>query len=177
VLTSGLLRGVLIGAIISLLLLLRRAAHPHVAVLGRIPGTRRYSDIERHTDNEPVPGVFIFRPEGSLLYFNCDHVRDTVLAGVRAADPPPRAIICDLSASPFIDLAGAQMLLRLAEDLRGLGMPLRVVEALASVRDKLRLEQLDRLVESIDRFTSVADAVEELQPQLASAVQPADACD
>ena len=56
VLTSGLLRGVLIGAVISIILLIRRASRPNVAFLGRIPGSRRYSDLERHPDNEPVPG-------------------------------------------------------------------------------------------------------------------------
>ena len=54
VLGAGLLRGVLIGAIISLVLLVRRASRPHVAFLGRIPGTRRFSDLARHADNEPV---------------------------------------------------------------------------------------------------------------------------
>jgi MFS superfamily sulfate permease-like transporter len=48
VLGSGLLRGVMIGAVISLVQLLRRASRPHVAILGRIPGTRRFSDRERH---------------------------------------------------------------------------------------------------------------------------------
>src|SRR5262249_47343105 len=50
VITSGLLRGVLIGAAISMLLLIRRASRPHVAFLGRIPGVRRFSDLERHPD-------------------------------------------------------------------------------------------------------------------------------
>src|SRR5678816_1652601 len=50
VLGSGLLRGVMIGAIISLVQLLRTASRPHVAFLGRIPGTRRFSDRERHPD-------------------------------------------------------------------------------------------------------------------------------
>jgi MFS superfamily sulfate permease-like transporter len=61
VLCSGLLRGVLIGAILSLVLLIRRASRPLVAVLGRIPGSRRFSDSERHPDNEPVPGVLTRR--------------------------------------------------------------------------------------------------------------------
>src|SRR5437016_8291927 len=77
VLGSGLLRGVLIGAIISLVQLLRRASRPHVALLGRIPGTRRFSDLARHPDNEPVPGALLVRVESSLLYFNAEHVRDT----------------------------------------------------------------------------------------------------
>src|SRR5438309_4290381 len=80
VLGSGLLRGVLIGAIISLVQLLRRASRPHVALLGRLPGTRRFSDLARHPDNEPVPGALLVRVESSLLYFNAEHVRDTVAA-------------------------------------------------------------------------------------------------
>ena len=62
VLTSGLLRGVLLGAIISLVQLLRAASRPHVALLGRIPGTRRFSDRERNPGNESIPGILIFRP-------------------------------------------------------------------------------------------------------------------
>src|SRR6266567_516612 len=52
VLTFGLLDGVLIGAAISLVQLVRASSHPHVALLGRIPGTRRFSDRDRHADNE-----------------------------------------------------------------------------------------------------------------------------
>ncbi|PYK09996.1 MAG: DNA repair protein [Verrucomicrobia bacterium] len=63
VLGSGLLRGVLIGAIISVVQLLRRASRPRVAFLGRIPGSRRFSDMARHSDNEPVPGALLVRVE------------------------------------------------------------------------------------------------------------------
>ena len=84
VLGSGLLRGVMIGAIISLVQLMHRTSRPHVAVLGRIPATRRFSDMERHPDNETIPDVLIVRPESSLIYFNIDHVCDTILDRVRA---------------------------------------------------------------------------------------------
>src|SRR3954471_16538393 len=89
VLGQGLLRGVMIGAIISLVLLIRRASRPHVALLGRIPGTHRFSDRARHPDNELIPGVLIFRPESGLMYFNMDHVRDTILDRARAETTPP----------------------------------------------------------------------------------------
>src|SRR4029077_9678243 len=72
VLGSGLLRGVLIGAIISVVQLLRRASRPHVAFLGRIPGTRRFSDMARNPDNEPVSDALLVRVESSLLYFNAE---------------------------------------------------------------------------------------------------------
>ena len=107
VLCSGLLRGVLIGAIISLVLLIRSASRPHVALLGRIPGTRRFSDRERHPENELIPGVLIFRPESSLFYFNMDHVRDTISDRVRAETTPPKLVVLDLSAAPHVDMHGA----------------------------------------------------------------------
>ena len=110
VLGQGLLRGVMIGAIISLVLLIRRASRPHVAVLGRIPGTRRFSDRGRHPDNELIPGVMIFRPESGLMYFNMDHVRDTIVDRVRAETTAPKLVVLDLSAAPRVDMHSAQML-------------------------------------------------------------------
>ena len=160
VLTSGLLRGVLIGAIISLVLLIRRASRPHVALLGRIPGTRRYSDRERHPDNELIPGVLVVRPESGLFYFNADHVRDTILSHVAAEVARPGLVVLDLSAAPYVDMHGAQMLGELAEELRTAGSRMQVVEARSSVRDRLRDEGVDDVLGGVNRFTTVADAVE-----------------
>ncbi len=161
VLGSGLLRGVLIGAVISLVQLLRRGAQPHVAWLGRIPGTNRFSDRERHSDNEPLEGIMIFRVEAGLVYFNVDYVKETVLARVRAESPPPKLIVCDLSACPRVDLQSAQTLELLADELAGQGIRLQVVEARSSVRDRLRVTGLDEKLGGIDRFRTVAQVVED----------------
>jgi high affinity sulfate transporter 1 len=163
VLGQGLLRGVMIGAIISLVLLLRRASRPHVAFLGRITGTRRFSDRERHPDNELTPGVLIFRPESSLLYFNMDHVRDTILDRARAEATPPRLVVLDLSAAPHVDMHAAHMLAELASELTAAGIRVQAVEARSSVRERLRNEGVDAKLGGIDRFTTVADVVEHSQ--------------
>lgn len=163
VMSAGLLKGVLIGAIISLVQLIRAASKPHVAVLGRIPATNRFSDFERHPDNELIPGVLIFRPESGLMYFNVDHVCDTVLDRVRAESPLPKAVVLDLSATPRVDLQAAHSIAGMAVELTGMGIQVRAVEARSSVRDRLRLEGLDDEVGGVNRFTSVADAVEELK--------------
>jgi len=160
VLGQGLLRGVMIGAIISLVLLIRRASRPHVALLGRIPGTRRFSDCERNPDNELIPGALIFRPESSLVYFNMDHVRDTILDRVRAEAVPPKLVVLDLSAAPLVDMHSAHMLASLAEELTAAGQRVQAVEARSSVRSRLRAEGADVRLGGIDRFTSVADALE-----------------
>jgi high affinity sulfate transporter 1 len=162
VLTSGLLRGVMIGALISLVQLLRAASRPHVAVLGRIPGTRRFSDRERHPDNEPIPGMLIFRPESGLVYFNVDHVCEIILDGVRAETQPPKLVILDLSAAPHVDLQSAHTLAGLADELTGMGIRFQAVEARSSVRDRLRNEGVDSKLGGVNRFTSVADAADSL---------------
>ncbi len=162
VLGAGLLRGVMIGAMISLVQLLRRASRPHVAFLGRIPGTRRFSDRERHPTNELVSGVLVFRPESSLIYFNVDHVCDTILARVRAEEPKPRCVVLDLSAAGHVDLQSAHALAGLADELKASGVPVRTVEARASVRDRLRTERVDQRLALADRAISVADVVDEL---------------
>ena len=90
-----------------------------------------------HPDNESLPGVVIFRVEASLLYFNADHVRQVVWARIQAT-PQLRLVVCDLSDSPFIDVAGAGMLAGLHQDLAKRAVPLRVVEAHSRVRDLLR---------------------------------------
>ena len=163
VLGSGLLRGVMIGAIISLVQLLRRASRPHVAFLGRIPGTRRFSDIARHPDNEPVPGALLVRVESSLLYFNAEHVRDAVAARLRAEATPPKIVILDLSASPHMDIQACGVMMNMADDIKAAGARLQIVEARSSVRDRLRAEGIEEHVSQVNRFTSVADAIEDFQ--------------
>jgi MFS superfamily sulfate permease-like transporter len=160
VLGSGLLRGVMIGAVISLVQLLRRASRPHVAFLGRIPGTRRFSDRDRNPDNELIPGVLIFRPESNLIYFNVDHIRDLIAARVQAEPVPPRMVIIDLSAAPYVDLQSAYTLAGLADELTKSGLRVQVVEARSSVRESLRREGLDQRLGGINRFTCVADVVD-----------------
>ena len=163
VLGSGLLRGVMIGAVISLVQLLRTASRPHVAFLGRIPGSRRFSDRQRHPDNELIEGALIFRPESGLVYFNVDHVCRTILDRVNAEPILPRLVVLDLSAAPRVDLQSAQALGDLSNELISKGLQFQAVEARSSVRDRLRNEGVDSKLGGINRFSSVADAVENFQ--------------
>jgi SulP family sulfate permease len=161
VMSVGLLNGIMFGAVISLVQLIRLASRPHVAPLGRIPGTDRFSDLERHPDNEAVPGVLIFRPESGLMYFNIDQVCEGIVDKVRAAAAPPQAVILDLSAAPRVDLQSAHTLGVMASEIRALGTAFRVVEARSSVRDRLREEGAEEALGGVNRFTSVSDAVME----------------
>jgi len=160
VLTSGLLRGVMIGVAISLVQLVRVSSRPHVALLGRIPGTRRFSDCDRHADNELIPRVMIFRPESALIYFNVDNVCDAILNRVHAQEIPPKLVVLDLSAAALVDMQSAYALASLADELTAEGIKFHAVEPRSSVRDRLRHAHVDGRLGGIDRFTMVADVID-----------------
>jgi sulfate permease, SulP family len=156
VLLLGILQGILLAALASILLLLARVSSPHIAFLGRVPGTDSYSDMDRHPENEPPPGVVIFRPEASVIYVNADAVRQAVLD--RLDDPKTsatRMVVCDLSAAPYLDLAGCRMLRELHAELAARGTTLRIVGAHGTSRDLLRAEGLEEKVGGLDRTATV----------------------
>jgi len=160
VLTFGLLRGVMLGALISLVQLVRVSSRPHVAFLGRIPGTRRFSDRERHLDNELIAGVLIFRPESALVYFNVDNVCEAILSRVRVEATPPKLVVLDLSAAPIVDMQSAYALASMADELTAESIEFHAVEPRSSVRDRLRHVGVDGKLGGINRFTSVADVID-----------------
>ena len=150
VLLLGILQGILLAALASVLMLLARASAPHVAFLGRIPGTDSYSDLARHSDNEPLPNAIAFRPEASLLYVNAESVLEAVSDHLRNSRDV-HLVVCDLSASPYVDLAGSSMLHRLHDELARQGIALRIVGAHGWVRELLRADGLADKVGGLDR--------------------------
>jgi sulfate permease, SulP family len=158
VLLLGILQGILLAALASIVMLLARASSPHVAFLGRIPGTSSFSDLARHPENEPLPHAIAFRPEASLLYVNAESVLQAVSHRLEAeAARNIRLVVCDLSASPHIDLAGARMLHQLQDDLATHGVQLRIVGARGRVRDLLRAEGIGEKVGGLDRLRTLDD--------------------
>ena len=147
VLLLGILQGVLLAAIASIFLLLARASQPNVAFLGRLPGTGRYSDSARHDGVEALVGVIAFRPEASLLYINAETILQAVLRALRKSSGI-RLVACDLSASPYIDLAGARMLHDLHDELASRHVAFCIVGAHAQLRDLLRAEGLAEKTDS-----------------------------
>ena len=130
--------GVLLGAAISIVLLLRQAARPRVIELARVPGTTHFADRVRHPENESVPDVLVVRCESSLLYFNVEFVRERLLELLSARQDPVRLIVFFLGAVPRIDLAGAELLADLHKTFRARGVEFRLADTHGEVRDALR---------------------------------------
>lgn len=161
VLIWGILTGVLLAAIITLLLLIKATSAPYVAFLGRIPNTKRYTDIKRHPDNEIIEGVLIVRIESSVFYFNVENIKEQLWEKINNEAHSLHTVLFDLSSSPKIDLAGVRFFKQFFMDLKAKNISLKVTEARAEVRDNLRAEGLEVLLGHISRSVSVDDLVVE----------------
>lgn len=159
VIAFGILQGVLIAALFSLVLIIRSVSSPHIAYLGRIPGSNRYTDIERHPKNELIPGTLIFRVESELVYFNVATIYKNVMQKIKEQDSSLKLVIFDLSTSAKIDSSGARLIKRLYLKLKEKGIVFKVAEAHSEVRDILRKEDIEHLLGRVSRKDTLHDVI------------------
>ncbi|HOW24811.1 MAG TPA: sulfate permease [Bacteroidales bacterium] len=160
VMVFGILEGVLFAVLLSIVTLLRKSSAPHIAILGRINGTIRFSDILRHPENEPVEGLLILRVESSIIYFNVSYIHEHIRQILNDQVKPVNMLIMDLSSANYVDMAGTRFLLELEDELQKKGIDFTIVEALGSVRDILRIEGMEKEIGHISRKVDLEDAVE-----------------
>jgi len=124
----GVLKGVVVAIVATLLYLVMQGMKPRDALLGRIPGRDGFYKLHRHKQAEPVPGVVIYLLQGSLLFFNADYVKGRIEDIFAKLGPDTKGFIFDAGASAQIDSTAAAML----DEIRALaeerGMKFAIVE-------------------------------------------------
>src|SRR4029450_12829473 len=104
------------------------------AVLGKVPGTPgQYGDLERHPDNQQLPGIVILRMESSLIFANADAISQSVRA--HAATKGTKVVVLDAETAPSIDITAVHMLAELTQSLEREGVRLLVCRQIGQVRD------------------------------------------
>ena len=166
VIIFGVLKGIIIAVLFSIISLLRKSASPHMAVLGKIPGTSLFSDITRHPDNQPVESVLILRPESSILYFNINHIKEDIYTLIINYPGKLNLLILDLSSANFVDVSGARFLLQLEDELEKKNISFRIVDALGNVRDLLRAEGMEKEIGHISRRLTINEILADYRPDL-----------
>ncbi len=162
VLLFGILAGVLIGTALSLVEILYRFTFPHMAVIGRIPGTNIFGDIERHPDNQEVPGAFIFRIDAPLIFANAESFKENFSKALAREQRPVHLAIIDLQSSPITDVTAVDMIRDLIAELDKKGITLRLVNASGQVRDVLRAAGIEEKVGKLDRTATIAAILDEV---------------
>jgi sulfate permease, SulP family len=170
VLLIDVLEGMMIGLLASLAFVIYRSSRPHFSSLGRVPGVAgAYSDLSRHPENVPVPGVLIVRLDAPMYYANALTARDGLKAMIREAVPPPRAVIIDGEGQDDLDLTSADVLRGLVRELRGSGVTVCFANVHAPALERARETGLLEAVGDGSVFPTVDLAVRALEAPVTSA--------
>lgn len=135
VLGEGLEWGLLTGVGVALAIQLWRSGHPHVAVVGRVPGTEHFRNIRRH-DVETWSDVLLLRIDESLFFANASLLED-VIGDALSDYPHARHLVLICSAVNRIDYSALETLEGLNDDLREAGVTLHLAEVKGPVMDRL----------------------------------------
>ena len=161
VIVIGILDGLVLAVLLSLVMLLYSASRPHIVVLGKVPGQDGvFGDIVRTPENEPVPGLLILRLDAPLYFFNANVARKGVLDLVTAGKDL-RAVILDIGATTDLDLASVDMLRELVDSLREKSIVILFTHVRGPVRDRMEITGLTHYVGEDHIFLSLERAVRE----------------
>jgi len=163
VLVFGILSGVLIGAALSLIEILYRFTFPHMVVVGRIPGTNLFGNVDRKPGKEEVPGVFIYRIDAPLIFANAESFKENFSKALALEQRPVHLAIVDLQSSPITDVTAVDMMGDLIGELERKGITLRLANASGPVRDVLRAAGIEEKVGKLDRTTTISSILDEFE--------------
>jgi len=157
----GVEMGIVIGVGISILMHLWRASRPHVAVVGRVPGTEHFRNIKRH-DVQQSPKVSMVRVDETLFFANAAWFENWILSHI-ADNPEAEHLVLICTAINYIDGTALETLERLEEELHNAGVTLHLAEVKGPVMDRLHAAGFDRHLGPSRVHLSTHTAIEALK--------------
>jgi sulfate permease, SulP family len=160
VLFFGALEGIVIGVILSIMGLLKNIYNPHIAILGRIPGTDQFLDIKRRPETEIISHTLIVRIDGSQIFLNTDRIKNTLIDLVDNEYKDTKLFILDFEASSFIDYTGIEMLEDLYDELKSRGIKIKAANMYGPLRDFISKTKLQEEIVDSEVCLSIEDCIE-----------------
>ncbi|WP_435158542.1 SulP family inorganic anion transporter [Haladaptatus sp. DFWS20] len=160
VLTVGMLWGIYVGVVLSLLVAISRVSRPETHELGRIPGTDQFVALDLYPTVRTIRGVFVYRVEAELFYANAETVRTDLLDRLAKRDSDIELVVFDLTSSPTVDFGAAQMLEELQQNLESRGINLRFAGAESDVVQIFETTGLAANAGGVKTEESVADVID-----------------
>jgi SulP family sulfate permease len=160
----GLVPGLVVGLVVALLLFVIRTAQPHIAELGRIPGTTVYRNVQRF-DVETCPQVGILRIDAPLYYANARFLEDRVVQAFTDA-PQMRILALECSGVGDLDATALRALRDIVEALRSQGNDLHLIGAIGPVRDLLARSGASVMIGADHMHRTIAEAAPQLMAEI-----------
>jgi high affinity sulfate transporter 1 len=165
ILCFGIMLGILIGVVLSLLLLIARSSRTNVRRLHFDPGTRTYHDASRHEGLKPTPGILVARVDGPLFFADADRFRSS-LRELPSEDERLTGVVIDAEAVHLTDTDGADVLLQVTHEWKERGATLVLARVHPPVLELWRRAGVLDAVGEDRVFATVRDAVAALSSDL-----------
>ena len=178
VLILGVLPGVVLAVLLSLLWLLAVGSRPHDAVLGRVPGMKGFHDVNVYPDARTIPGLILYRFDANVVFYNVEVFRDRVRSVVAASKTPVEWVVLDASSVNVVDATAVQKFDELREELAERGIVLVIARGKPNLakffRQSWSLKRQERL--RAYAFPTLKGAVQAFnqRTEKAAAPQPPD---
>ncbi|MGA1623687.1 MAG: SulP family inorganic anion transporter [Synechocystis sp.] len=159
VLFISVLHGIAVGVIVSMLLLIHRASHPGVAVLGQIPHTEMYRDIALHPEAKTLPGLLIFRFSSSLIFPNATYFRSALKHAIQVSPTPVQTVLIDAESLTLLDTTALDMLGKLHQELARKNITLSWSRLRDTVRQQMAIAKLEQAMGEENFHDRITDGV------------------
>ena len=134
-LVFGMVLGIASGIILSILILLLRAATPHIAFLGRVTGFTEYRNLKRFNNLETWEELMVVRVDAPFLFVNIQTIKERIFNGALKQGDQLKFVILDMASVVHIDATGVLGLRDLIDSLTEKRITLLFTEVIGPVRD------------------------------------------
>ena len=156
----GITQGILVGALLSLLLMVYRTSKPHFAVLSNIKGTDYYRNVDRFSEDIEVrPDLLIIRFDAQLYFGNATYFKRRLLRYVDKKGPELKAVILNAEAINYIDSTATRMLVKTILKLKERGLEFYITGAIGPIRDIVFSSDIIEVVPKTHLFVRIMEAV------------------
>lgn len=166
--------GLLIAVVISFAKILLQVTRPRTALLGKIPRTNLYRNIQQYPEATQIPGILVLRIDSAIYFSNSNYIRERILRWLtdeeeeqkRHSQPKIQHLIIEMSPVIDIDTSGIHALEELYKSLKKRDVQLILANPGAMVIDKLHASDFAKLIGEDKIFLTVSDAVATLAPKM-----------
>ncbi|KAG6414907.1 hypothetical protein SASPL_122283 [Salvia splendens] len=166
----GVEMGLLIAVAISLAKILLQVTRPRIALLGNVPRTSVYRNIQQYPEATKISGVVIVRVDSAIYFSNSNYVRERILRILEDEEEMEKQkihhLIIDMSPVTDIDTSGIHSMEDLHKALKKRDIGLVLTNPGQAVLDKLHASDFAEVVGDERIFLTVADAISTLVPKM-----------
>jgi len=164
----GIEQGIGIGILLSISLIIYQSTRPHIALLGKVPGTSYYRNIKRFETLEKRHDVLILRFDAQLYFANSNYFKDNLEKWVNVQEASLKAVILNAESITGIDSTAMHMLAEIVQTLAKKNITFYMCDVKGPVRDALKRGKLTTLIGESHFFINVQNAIDAIDTRLPS---------